>query len=676
MPTKQSSAAVFSSKGIECIGVIDDAFDPLRASALPSVAVSEFLAEIEQNEVLQRALKQHGIVISKLSDMTDAVLEVMHSKQDEVPGLRSELDKLLATRAAIVADADEIVNNIRSLQFTVHSSGTSGPLVHEAQCKIIFLDYFLGSSTGPEAERAVEAAVTRATEIYGRQKGQSEKTIFVLMSSSELSDQQVIQFRKRSRLLGGMFHHAPKSLLKNRNALERKLLAIALSMPVAGGVVSLIEALERSLDAARETFIDRLMDLSLEDYAYIDRLSLKEDGQPFGEYLLWLFGAELYKSVFENVDVRAHRDAVDRVRFPGLPARQISPSLQLASMYGAALIQKLSGELQVHPLGDAANEFPLLSLGDIFVGPEHALFMVINPECDLAFSPMSKGRPFSKTKSIVLVPGSLEELSKASTSDDGKIRTELFVHEEREYRIIWDIKRIVVKEYGSIKQWAEEAGYKRLYRLRLLYALQVQQRFTADFGRVGPPVAPPLFTPVRLEVFGFDKDGKSQVLLGPLDGCAALVTGKDGLSCVFDLGFLEELIGITGGVQDGISERVHALEEQLAATRNSVPSTEGTEAQSVGVSGKASAAAVTEEWLQKMEAKIERLRTLEKNLAAFETDTLMQMNFIAREYPMPSLGDLSVIDSETELFSICYEKSLKGNYHLQSLLTLSVTRAI
>jgi hypothetical protein len=209
-----------------------------------------------------------------------------------------------------------------------------------------------------------------------------------------------------------------------------------------------------------------------------------------------------------------------------------------------------------------------------------------------------------------------------------------------------------------------------------LYALQVQQRFTADFGRVGPPVAPPLFTPVRLEVFGFDKDGKSAVLLGPLDGSAALVTGKDGLACVFDLGFLEELIGITGRVHQGIQARIQTLEERLKGTRKVSPSAQGTEAQSVAVTDAAGATEVTEEWSQKMQGKIERLRTFEKQLAAFEADRLTQMSFIAKEYPMPLLGHLRVIDVETELFSICYEKSLKGNYHLQSLLTLSVTKAV
>jgi hypothetical protein len=662
-------AEAFSAKGIQCIGMIDDAFDALAVADLPQGAVAAFWAELEQNEELQKNLVTSNIVISTMGDITDQTLDALWMGRDSIQGLRAHLDKLFASRLSVREDADEIRNNIRSLNLDVHPLGTEGTFNVDEGCKIILLDYYLGADGG---DSAVETAVSRAVQIYNSHPGRDEKPVFVLMSSSQLSLQQVEQFRKRSQLLGGMFHHAAKSVLKNKETLERKLLAIALSMPVAPAIVLLIEALQRSLSGAQDSFVNRMRDLSLEDYAYIDRLSLKEDGQPFGDYLLWLFGAELQRIVFENEDVRTQRDIVDRLSFPNLPARQIEPSKQLASMYRTALFQEVNAELQVHPLGDLEHEYPLLSLGDIFVGPNRELLMVINPECDLAYSPGSDGRPFSKTKSIVLVPGTLEELSKAcSEEDEGKVRTELFVHEDAEFRIIWDTKRVLAKPYGDIKAWVEEQNYRRLYRLRLMYALQVQQKFTADFGRIGPPVAPPIFTPVRVEIMSFDKDMKYRNVLGPIDGKAAIVTTRDGLACVFDLDFLEQMIASFADVRIHLTERIATLEARITSPQQGAPKTEDgvTEAGSSGVT------TLIESSIEKIRGKIARFRSLQDDLGKFEADRSSQMKFIAAAHPMPGVGDLSTLEFPNGLFCLCYEKALKGNYQPLSLFILSIQRA-
>jgi len=108
---------------------------------------------------------------------------------------------------------------------------------------------------------------------------------------------------------------------------------------------------------------------------------------------LWLFSSEFQRRVFENEDVAAKQSDVDALKNLELPPRQIRPSTQLAEMYKSALFRSMNGEIATHPLGNAWQDFPLLSLGDIFVAGSH-LYMVMNPECDLAFSPVAEKRAF------------------------------------------------------------------------------------------------------------------------------------------------------------------------------------------------------------------------------------------------------------------------------------------
>ena len=133
----------------------------------------------------------------------------------------------------MIADIQEIKTNIEALYLNVQEAGTASNLADEGRCKIILLDYFLGEG----GEKAVDASLNKAIEIWARSEQRGEYPVCVLMSSSTLSAAQVEQFRKKSRLIGGIFHHIPKSDLKNRDVLERKLMAIAMSLPIAPSMV-------------------------------------------------------------------------------------------------------------------------------------------------------------------------------------------------------------------------------------------------------------------------------------------------------------------------------------------------------------------------------------------------------------------------------------------------------
>jgi len=645
---------LFRTKGIADIGMIDDAFDPLQVDSLVDADVVSFLAALEQEEDLQASLRAAGIELEKRADLSDGVLRQLWEQRNVIAGLETLLSVLLRRRSQIIADAEEIRSNIEALQLHVQEAGTTSDLSDEGRCKIILLDYYLGD----EDQAAIDASVAKAVEIHGRCKERGEYPVFVLMSSAPLSPVQVEQFRKSSELIGGMFHHIPKTDLRNRETLERKLMAIAMSLPIAPSMVSLIEAVERALSASRKLLSDKMRDLSLEDYAYIDRLALKEDGQPFGEYILWLFSGELHKLVFESDEVRAKCAEVDKTTFPNLPVKQLVPSKNLAWMFRSAQFQDLPAEIPVHPLGDKDNEHLLISLGDMFLNQQNSLWMILNPECDLAYSPKSKGRHFSKDKSVVLLPGNLQMLTDSpSLEDENRLRTELFVHGNTEYRIIWDPKRVMTKPYGELKTWLEAEGYQRMYRLRLMYALQAQQRFIADFGRVGPPIAPPIFMPATVEILSFDQQSKYRTMVGPSDSLAALVNVKGRRSCLFDLSFLEALLASVDGAKTVLDGKIAQLT---------------TKAEEAKAKALAESKPEPTAELEKLNERLSKFTNHKRLLEAFLGDRQAQLNLISVAHSVDESRDSKWLAGFEGLFDLEFDRELKGQYSSKCLFTISV----
>lgn len=662
-------ATVLSQKKVERIVIVDDAYDPITRKNISSESLEIFWGEIEEDEALKTELAGLGVAATKADDFTDKSLQTLFEKINTLQGLKVHAQKLLNDIITARTDVDTIKQNLEELQLIVASAGTS-ELLTKQECKIYFLDYYLGSTASEvDATAAVAAAVARAEQIYALYPDPQPRPIIILMSSKALSVQQIRDFRKQSRLLGGMFHHIPKQHLKDKHTLQRKMLAVAKSLPVAHAIEGLIASVERSILSVREQFGASLRDLSLEDYVYIQQLSVKEDGQPFGEYLLWLFSAEFHRRAFEAEEVLQKETLVNEL-LPNeeLPPRQFKPSTDLAAMYKSALFQGMSSEVKSHPLSSADQDYPLLALGDIFLNEKKELYLVLNPACDLAFSPASKGRGFSSKKSIVLIPGILHPLAKTIPSELlKKPRTDFFEHGGNTYRAIWDPKRIITRPYGEMREWIRKEELRREYRLRLMYALEVQQAFTADFGRVGPPIAPPLFDSVRAEVYMYDEKGKTKLLCGPMDNDAALVMSGDLTQCALGLGFLEELCSKLPEATKAVEGRIVELEKRLGSAP--APAAAGTQAVPEGVEP----GGIPEQEKQKIRDRIERCKNHLTRIQEFEKDKLKQMELISKPFPIPDPGAAFALSSPAEFVQIYHEKEVSPNFQATEPFILRLT---
>ena len=649
----RSAAAFLTQRGIQRVVMIDDAFDPISREQLGLQALENFFAEVEQNEELAGAVKQLGVKLEKLEDLTDEALQKLFEGRTSTQCLSDHLPLLFEqTFYTSLKDADEIRQNLRNLKLDVETYG-SDKAPDKSDCKIFLLDYRLGPIS--QAAESLANAVAKAKGIYAQYAETEEKPVIILMSSEQLQEEQIRRFREESKLLGGMFQHIHKSLLKQRDSLERKLIAVTMSLPVAHVIEALIASVDRSIKSSHDLFNASMRSLSLEDYVYIQRLSLKEDGQPFGDYLLWLFSSEFHRRVFESEDVIAKQKDVDALQSLELPPRQIRPSAELAEMYKSALFRSVGGEIETHPQGSADQDYPLLALGDIFI-KDKQLYMVMNPECDLAFSPTSNSRSFSSTKSILLIPGVLELLQNPiPDSAKGKPHTELFVRDGETFRIVWDPKRVISETYGGIRAWATKKGLRREYRLRLLYALQIQHDFIAEFGRIGKPTAPPIFQPVRLEVYACDDKSKSKLVLGPSDTDAALVSVKGNTRCAVDLGFIEKLLLVFATCKENLAIKLTALQAKLKDDM-ALPEPK-----------------LTDESKQKFEGKIRRVEAQISALTTFEEDKFAQINLVSNPFEVCKSGESISLKKPVGVFSLYFEKTVEPNFLSDDALVIRLT---
>ncbi|UXN67935.1 hypothetical protein N8A98_02455 (plasmid) [Devosia neptuniae] len=145
-----------------------------------------------------------------------------------------------------------------------------------------------------------------------------------------------------------------------------------------------------------------------------------------------------------------------------------------------------------------------LSLGDVILetdGVKSRAYIVINPQCDLAESPLYK-RQIDDEHSIFLVPGAIVPLDTAERAARKETADTPFFHVgDVKGRVHWDGKKQLSVPYGEFSAWMDQKARRRAARMRAPYALALQTAVHSDLTRVGLPAPPPLFEPMTIEVY-------------------------------------------------------------------------------------------------------------------------------------------------------------------------------
>jgi hypothetical protein len=374
---------------------------------------------------------------------------------------------------------------------------------------LVFLDYQLESEA--ELKIAKEKALAANMPEAGPKKSQEialqlaksdTRPFLVLISSIALGEIQN-DFRERANYVRGTFGVLSKNDAGNEQILFVNLYAWGVGHPALRAISDFISAFGQRSAVVSADFTRSILQLDVQDYSFIQRLSLSGDGEPLGEYFLQLLTESLSHRIRNDKAVITTRKTLDTLHFKEHLSSAVQPSDTVSRLYSEALTDRGPEPLENHPLqhlDDLPSDkaLPRVMQGDLFYNKRSKkVYVIMNCGCDLQFSPVN--RPPDPETTLLLVEGDALPYSQRPPKID--LRTEPFLIDETPHRICWYPKRVKPMMHKDLRKWCNDSGFVRIGRLRDLQAASIQQAWAAKNARVGLPVTPPFFSAADFELY-------------------------------------------------------------------------------------------------------------------------------------------------------------------------------
>jgi hypothetical protein len=526
MPTLTTAEALkqrFSGSHIAKAAIVDDIFDGLTAEALAQRLTTfvDVLADGDHLAELQKLMPE----IAEADAFGIDAAKMLWEKQAQWPvkivplanELFAEHGKKLARLKALRASLEKIGLEVREFGANLTKYDAL------AEVQILFLDYQLeppasaaqaesAASAGAQVGRTIQTAQTKAEKIATQLAGGKKRPFLVLISAmSDLAEVQA-GFRERTNYVGGTFGFLEKDEASDEPNLYYHIRRWGIGHPALPVITDFIAKLQKSATTVAEEFGRTLLKLEVQDYSFIQRLSLAADGEPLGEYMLHLISESLSHRLRNDPAVIAARQELDKIHFENHLPSIVKPSDTVSRLYMEALTDRGPEALAPHPLQSAqqpppATVYPRVMQGDVFLSPcKTYAYVVANCGCALQFSPVNPNRLANPETMLLLLKGTLKLFSE----DPGKLgflRTEPFLIDDLSYRILWDPELVKPISRADFTDWCQSKGFKRIARLREVQAAAIQQAWAATMARIGLPVAPPSFSSADYEIY-VEKNGK------------------------------------------------------------------------------------------------------------------------------------------------------------------------
>lgn len=514
---KITPVSVFKKKA----AVVDDAFDNVDKEEVRISDYLEFYQVVNEFGAFDEIIQELGLEPPIISDDDSSeelasFLQKLWEHRDE-PKLRQLLvDGLFADKFSKLSSVESICQNLEKHNLTVERFGSrveDYSIFSSGEFVYIFIDYNLGYKPGKEA---IENAKKKVKAIYDACPD-NNKPITILMSSMPEVAAQKDKFQIESGMVEGVFRFSAKDALINADLFKLLVRAYKEEFEKNHSLQNYINSLAKAANEALEIFQKEVRMLRIDDYVFIQNSALLDQAQPLGDYLAWLYGSHWANLLLRNSDLKKQQSVIDKVLSRTPPLHHEIPSTQVSDIYMSALFEDELSPIAYHPLESqgpltdkptsALAKLPYLHLGDLFTKKDETIvWMVLNAQCDL-----ERANEAAKERSIFLVQGVLHKLNKIPL--EAHYKTEFFKFNGNQYRIAWEVKKVLSIPHNEFEAWQKQNNYERHHRLRLPFALEIQQAFSASVTRVGLPVSPPFAQDLRLEVVFRAFNGSVGVLL-------------------------------------------------------------------------------------------------------------------------------------------------------------------
>ena len=412
----------------------------------------------------------------------------------------------------------------------------------ENRPQVLFLDYYLSDDVPAEgrvggyrmtkARRASLELLQRLVE----SKEIQEVPAIVLMSSQP--SRNINQYRYdvgREQILSLRFHFLHKKLVR----LDGE--TVIVDHDAAGALLDTSQGyifgkqIQQALgqwkmgaESALIDFLAEIRNLEMKDFAYLLRFRLREEGQPFGQYLEWFFGECLKGMIEEKVDW-SHSS------FSSLDDNNKTEDMIEGAYEGPSdMIARLFHRVRVN--GNRGGSSRNYRLGDLYAEVDgDGIRTVITPDCDLVDRDDGP-----KEKKVLTMVGKLDTFDKKSSSAD-----DFLIRNDGPYSVRWDPKNLETFSINGDGSLDKRDGLEFVGTLRPLYAQEIQRRVLNDLSRVGLPVAPAFGINVPVLVWVRMEAGMEAIEMRD-PGVATIIPGrsggKDGVRILLRRRFVSELI--------------------------------------------------------------------------------------------------------------------------------------
>lgn len=480
--------------------VIDDAFDDVAENEISILDFREFFQEAEDQ--ITPELARLKIEVPDISDwdensaeFLDFLRKLWKYKSDDVFASIINHPKLFQNKLTKFEELNQVCNNLRSLNFEVETFDSDFLLnvdIATLDFIYIFIDYNLGIQNGIDAQNHAKEVISKIYNAYP----ENNRPVTVLMSTFPNINELAENFKNDSGLLEGIFRSTPKTDLTNANKISLLTKAFEEAFYCNHALQEYIDTFVNAASKAQDKFKKDVRRLNVEDYEFIQNSVLDKEQHPLGDYLVWLYGSHWSNLLNKDESLKAQQAKIDKVISINTPFHTTRPSQELAGIFMSALFEDNLEKVKPHPLYSVSPEvlnLPYLHLGDLFSKPRSkTVYLILNPQCDL-----ERPRVATQSTSILLLPGNLHPLDNTLPSES---KTDFFVFEDKQYQIFWELKQAISVPYNEFDKWTKDRKLDRKFRLRLPFALEVQQKFTSTLSRVGLPVSPPMTKSISLKV--------------------------------------------------------------------------------------------------------------------------------------------------------------------------------